>query len=908
MMLRSITTSFKQRIIIGFSALFLLFLSVMIAVEMFGIPGTRNRGTFAMSRSKTLSDMELVSGLLSQRILFWFNERRIDVDGFTSSLFLRKAIENQTPDQKNELILEIKAFLTSHPAFCSIYIFDKKGSGIASVGHVSGVRNADDIGITKEVYSGLVIPGYFETIILNSQSDGTTHLRIIRQIFSSKNPDTISAILVAESEIKKAMLPLIVSTSDILPRDWQCLLADNSRGVITLFHENSHSEKSPPENIPGITEFAPVRLAVSGIDGPYDGPDQEGDPVLAYHRQIRINTGIALALVLKMDRSLSMRQARTELFHQGIFWFFVLITGIGFCIVIANQVSSPINELVGVARRIEAGDLSARAFMTDSSEIGQLSMVFNRMIDRIQTWNQELEKRVQEKTRDLQNLTVRQDAILTAVPDIIMEVDRHKIYTWSNQAGFDFFGDDVLGKDVAVYFSGDQNTYEVVQPLFDGTKRVINVESWQKRRDGEIRLLSWRCKSLEDEKGRVAGVLATARDITELKRSEKEKRELHDQLIQMQKMESVGRLAGGVAHDFNNMLGVILGHTEMALEEVDSGSSAYEDLQEIQKAAKRSADLTRQLLAFARKQTVAPKVLDLNDTITSMLKMLQRLIGEDIHLTWQPCAKPWSVKMDPSQIDQILANLCVNARDAIDGIGTISIITENIVITEDYCSSHPSFIPGDYVQIILKDNGCGIDKDALTQIFEPFFTTKKIGEGTGLGLATVYGAVKQNNGFINVASEPGQGTTFSIFLPRYAEKELEEVKPGIMEPNISGDETILLVEDESSILKMARMILERQGYTVLAANSPEEAVHQARNFKNDIHLIITDVIMPRMNGRDLAKEIMPLHPAIKTLFMSGYTANVIAPQGVLDTGMNFIQKPFSKKDLGVKVREVLDEK
>ena len=399
----------------------------------------------------------------------------------------------------------------------------------------------------------------------------------------------------------------------------------------------------------------------------------------------------------------------------------------------------------------------------------------------------------------------------------------------------------------------------------------------------------------------IRAVFMTTRDITDRKRVE-------EQLIQAQKMEAVGRLAGGVAHDFNNMLGVILGHTEMALEQADPTHPLHDHLQEIMKASERSANLTRQLLAFARKQTIAPRVLDLNETVAGMLKMLQRIIGEDIDLTWQPEADLWPVKMDPSQIDQILANLCVNARDAIAGVGKMTIETANTVFDEDYCAIHPGFFPGDYVRLAVSDDGCGMDKETMSHLFEPFFTTKRIGKGTGLGLATVYGTVKQNNGFINVYSEPGQGTTFAIYLPRHAGKAEQERPEGAQGLPLRGRETILLVEDEPDLLDLTATMLERQGYTVLTASTPGEAIRLAGEHIGGIHLLMTDVVMPEMNGRDLAKNLLALYPDLKRLFTSGYTANVIAHHGVLDEGVHFIQKPFSIKDLAAKIREVLDQK
>ncbi len=413
-----------------------------------------------------------------------------------------------------------------------------------------------------------------------------------------------------------------------------------------------------------------------------------------------------------------------------------------------------------------------------------------------------------------------------------------------------------------------------------------------------------------DENGNISGFASSARDITDQKHAAEVNAELENQLIHAQKMESIGRLAGGVAHDFNNMLTAILGHAELGLMRLEPTHRVCTDLKEICKTAQRSADLTRQLLAFARKQTISPKVLDLNDTITEMLKMLQRLIGEDINLVWQPSSKTWQIKMDPSQIDQILANLCVNARDAIDGNGRITIETANTTIDTNYCSSNREATPGEYVRLTVSDTGSGIDKETQSHIFEPFYTTKELGKGTGLGLATVYGAVKQNNGFINIYSEPGQGTSFSIYLPR-KESPLcnrEALQDIILTPVPRGQETILLVEDDFAILDIACTMLENQGYTVLKANTPGEAVRLAGEHTGDIQMLMTDVIMPEMNGRDLANRLLSIYPLMKQLFMSGYTSDIMATHGVLEEWINFIQKPFSLCDMATKVREVLDGK
>ena len=397
-------------------------------------------------------------------------------------------------------------------------------------------------------------------------------------------------------------------------------------------------------------------------------------------------------------------------------------------------------------------------------------------------------------------------------------------------------------------------------------------------------------------------MVAVTRDISE-------SRKLENQLRQSQKMEAVGRLAGGVAHDFNNMLNVILGHAELGLDDLPEDHPLAGDLREIQRAAERSAELTRQLLAFARRQTVELKTLDLNRTVRSLLSMLRRLIGEDIDLRWEPGALRNPIRMDPAQLDQILANLVVNARDAItEATGKITIETEEMELAPDDVQSRPGLRPGGYAVLSVGDDGCGMDEETRALVFEPFFTTKEAGKGTGLGLSTVYGIVKQNGGFIQVITEPGEGTTFTIYLPihspdpkRAAGKKGAEVSPK------GGSETVLFVEDEPSILKLGRRMLDGLGYEVLTASTPVEALALAREHPVEIDLLITDVVMPEMNGRDLARRLLAIHPGVRRLFISGYTANVIAHHGVLEEGVHFLQKPFSLRTFGEKVREVLEE-
>ncbi|MFO7964695.1 MAG: PAS domain S-box protein [Desulfobacterales bacterium] len=414
---------------------------------------------------------------------------------------------------------------------------------------------------------------------------------------------------------------------------------------------------------------------------------------------------------------------------------------------------------------------------------------------------------------------------------------------------------------------------------------------------------------IKDSNGKIKELVVSSRDITEVKQAEQERKRMQAQFTQAQKMESVGRLAGGIAHDFNNMLNVIIGYADLAMAKIPPSSPIRNDLQEILTAGRRSTEIVRQLLAFARKQIIAPRSLHLNTTIEDgVIKMLRRLIGEHIDLIWKPGKHVQKVIMDPVQLDQILANLIVNARDAIEGVGKIIIETGMAVLDQAYCKHHPGFIPGEFVLLTVSDNGCGIDKAVLNKVFEPFFTTKEIGYGTGLGLATVYGIVKQNNGFINAYSEPGLGTTFKIYLPVHSgEAGMDRPEKKVKTPQGRG-ETILIVEDEETIVDLAKAILEKLGYHVLAAQTPGHAVRLAQTHAGNIDLLLTDVVLPEMNGRTMADHISALNPDIKVVFMSGYTSNIIAHHGVLNKGVHFIQKPFSNVLLAEKVREVLDEK
>jgi len=413
---------------------------------------------------------------------------------------------------------------------------------------------------------------------------------------------------------------------------------------------------------------------------------------------------------------------------------------------------------------------------------------------------------------------------------------------------------------------------------------------------GEIRELEVNVSEIIWD-GRPAS-MGFCRDITE-------QRLLEAQLFQAQKMESVGRLAGGVAHDFNNMLQVILTNTQFSLDDQSLDASTRERLIDIQSAARHSADLTRQLLAFARKQTVAPVSLDLGEAIFKLLKVLKQMIGEDIELSLVQGAHVGRIKIDPVQVNQILANLCVNARDAISDTGKITIEVGPAELDEKYCSDHPGAKPGSYAMLKVSDTGCGMSREVVDHMFDPFFTTKAIGKGTGLGLPMVYGIVKQNNGYISVDSEIDRGTTFTLYFPLCDDAEDEDESDSERNLPRGSGQVVLLVEDDKTVLHIAKTSLEKLGYVVISAASADESLQLVKEHSGEIHLLLTDVIMPGMNGRELADQIKLVIPDIHCIFMSGYTADVIAHRGVLSQSINFLQKPFTFSDLALKVSEVI---
>ncbi len=456
--------------------------------------------------------------------------------------------------------------------------------------------------------------------------------------------------------------------------------------------------------------------------------------------------------------------------------------------------------------------------------------------------------------------------------------------------------DEAIGQNPRILNSGEQDK-SVYAEMW---KTITSGKTWQgrfvnKKKDGNRFVEDVTISPILNSAGKIVNYVAAKRDITE-------QLQVQEKYQQAQKMEEIGQLAGGVAHDFNNMLAIIIGQVEVALLKVDPQDPIRRRLNEINVAANRSADLTRQLLGFARQQTHHPEELNLNDTIATTLAMLKRLIGEQLEINWQPEAVHPITKIDPGHFNQILTNLIINARDAITGTGVITVKTQRLFFDETFCNSHPGSHPGEYVQVDISDTGCGIKEDIIDKIFDPFFTTKEVGEGTGLGLSMVFGLVKQNNGYIIVNSIPNQGTTFSIYFPspKTTATSLELTKSNNL---ICGSATILIVEDEFSLLDITKSILTEAGYSVLTASDPLTAIQLAENHQGTIQLLLTDVVLPKMSGVELSDYLTEIRPGIKTLYMSGYPQDNL---GQKKGAVELLPKPFSAAKLTQKVRDVLD--
>ncbi len=600
--------------------------------------------------------------------------------------------------------------------------------------------------------------------------------------------------------------------------------------------------------------------------------------------------------------------ALTALFISIVIAFSAGIMGV----YLAGWISVPLSHLTQTAKRIASGEISLRASVNRPEEAAQLANAFNSMTAQLQQSLEALEQRLAEIGRAEGSLRRANETLQSLIDNsplaFVMVDTQNRVMLWNSaaEAMYEWKQEEVLDMPLPLYRDkAALNEFHTLRERVACGEIFTDIETEHLRKEGGVLRVAYSLSPIRGADGGVYAFMIIAADITGRKLAEEERSKLEMQLIQAQKMDSIGRLAGGVAHDFNNMLSVILGYADLIKSQLRGDDPLYPYICDIEKAGLHSRDITRQLLAFSRKQLIEPKPVNLNELITNTRSTLARLIGEDITLEFQPEPNLWPVRLDPAQVDQILVNLAINARDAMPKGGSVIIKTQNIFIDENYPLQHYESNPGPHVMLEVSDTGIGMDGETASRIFEPFFTTKQPGKGTGLGLATVYGIAKQNNGFISVYSEPGQGTTFRTYFPRFSQNGVEAQKAE-ESPPIQGSETVLLVEDDTMVRDLTKKMLEKTGYTVIAAESPTRALELCESPDIRFDLLITDVIMPEMSGPELRDMIEAKRPHTKALFISGYTSDIIAHRGVIDKGVQLLQKPFSLSDLTQKVRQIID--
>lgn len=600
-----------------------------------------------------------------------------------------------------------------------------------------------------------------------------------------------------------------------------------------------------------------------------------------------------MVFMTELPTSEAYKYINMTLLIMGLFFLFICLGGLAVGYIVVHKIIRPVESLANTARNISRGDLTLQADPSRMDELGDLAIAFNTMIAKLVNSIKDLEKEKNFANNVIESLSH---------PFYVVDVKDYTIKLANSAAGF---GSLERGKtchqlthNSSTPCSGKEHPCTIKEIL--KTKKPVTFEHVHRPDDAAPKLIEIYGYPIFDEAGEVIEIIEYNIDVTE-------KRNLEAQLHQSQKLESIGVLTGGVAHDFNNLLTTILGYSQIIMMKHPEDEKDREYIHAIFEAAEKAASLTRQLLAFSRKQVMEIEVINLNDLVNNILKMLKRLIGEKIEIRTLLKAALGNIKADQGQIEQVLMNLIVNARDAMPAGGTVYVETDAVELDKEYCRAHAEVTPGSYILLSVTDTGTGIPPEIIENIFDPFFTTKKKGEGTGLGLATVYGIIKQLKGHIYVYSEVSCGTTFKIYFP---EEQESVAAPLIQQKNVlqPGTETILIVDDEKSILMLSRDTLQPSGYTVFTANFPKDAVEIAQRPGLAIDMLLTDVIMPDMNGRELAGVIESLQPGIKVLFMSGYTDNIIAQEGILEPGFNFIPKPLVPTLLTAKIRSILDKK
>lgn len=937
--------SFRVRMLVSFGALFALGLIASGISSLYGIPFTEFRGEYGLRRSEALRDLNLLADTRKAELLHLIAERQGDAATFCDSPVMRRLVTRvcsmvhttgSVPRLRSALLKSAEYhLLTEHLAATKqIYMSQYDRIRLVDAGTGLTIASTDENDFGTNFSDD---PSFVKTIgaaqqevirMLKDPRSGHLYLAIYREIRSTPlhegDEGAVAAVLILYLK-PDLFLRSLESNEHELGKSGEIVLVNQDLQLFTPL-KRPLPDGTSPKPLEFRLDTKVTRLAAEGNEGLLATTDYGGVPVLAAFRHLRLNSEVGWGMVVKRDQSEVFAPIRRLILFFTFKAAVLLLLMLALAYAIAARLSRPIKELSRMARRVEEGDLDTRSANEGTDEVGVLSQSFNAMVKRVRNWHNELEEQVNARTEELVALNEELEGeieerrrmeealrasegrfreLLETVHQVAIILDPAGNITFCNDFLLRLTGwsrDEVLGRSWFDLFIPEAVRDEVKE-LFGNAMETSVLPSHYENpivtRDGDLRTIVWDNTLLRGADGSLVGTASLGWDVTE-------HRSLEDQLRHSQKMEAIGQLAGGMAHDFNNLLTAIIGNCEIIKMKAGPDNPMKEYVEHILSVSGKAAKLTHDLLAFSRKQVLSVREFDVNECVRGVEKLLSRVIGEDIDFSLALTNDRLPIMADRGQMEHVLVNLATNARDAMPNGGRLTVETRRMELDALSAHLHGLEKPGRYAIIRVSDTGCGMDAATREKIFEPFFTTKEVGKGTGLGLAMVFGTIRQHGGYINVYSEVGRGTVFKIYLPLVHDETAVEDDASLERTVPGGDETLLVVEDNEDVRKSTALILQEMGYRVIEAANGEEALARFGENRDTVSLVILDVIMPRMNGREVYDALRKEMPGIKALFTSGYAADIIGKTLMAEEGLQLLQKPFSVQELLQKIREMLD--
>lgn len=941
-------STFRAKMLVYFGLIFAAGLFAAGISGVYGIPFTDYRGEYGLARAEAIRELNLLADAKKAELMRLVAERQGDAATFCESPLLRKLVvrvctlvhrkkgQSGNLSRLRPVLLQEEDYraLAEHMAtvrktYAGLY--DKIMLADAVAGTIIVSTDERDLGrnVSRDPAFIKARSGIHDEVtdVVRERSDQPSLVichAIKGESLRENDEDTVAAVLIMQLRPELFAKALEVNERE-LGRTGDIFLVNEDAVLLTPM-KRPLPDGTTPRPLAFRVAVKPALLAAEGSEGLIAASDYGGVPVLAAFRHLRPSPEVGWGIVVKKDQAEVFAPIHRLLFIFALKGALLSLLVLGLTYVIASRLAKPIKELSRTAERVEKGDFSARALAEGPDEVGVLARAFNSMVMRFQNWHRELEEQVQARTAQLVTLneelarevTERKRAgealrtsegrfreLLENVRQGAIILDREGHVFFCNDFLLDLTGwtrEEVLGRSWFDLFipEGERSRVKAVfAELLETAAGLLHYENPILTKSGARRTIVWDNTLLRGADGSVIGTASLGQDVTE-------QRSLEEQLRHSQKMEAVGQLAGGVAHDFNNLLTVIIGNCELIKLKAGEDNPVSDYVEQILFVSGKAARLTQSLLAFSRKQFLNVAAVDVNDCVKGVSALLARIIGEDIEFRLALTDARLPVMADCGQLEQVLVNLATNARDAMPGGGELLIETRRADLDAMSATLHGLEKAGAYAVIQVSDTGSGMDQETRAKIFEPFFTTKEVGRGTGLGLAMVFGTVRQHGGYIDVSSEPGRGTTFKIYLPlRLIEREDEKkAQPEPAAPG--GSETLLVVEDNEDVRETTVAILEEFGYRVIAASDGEEAIVQFMENRDAVSLAILDVVMPKMNGKEVSEALKKVRPDLRVLFTSGYAADVINRKVLREEGLYLLQKPVSATELLQKVRELLD--